>query len=85
MNAAGPAAAPTTDQIMKAVRTQGGNIRPSEYSKFIGALQGFGFRTKAERPHEPIPVSWLVEKLKAFEQQGGTAAQMITALRAAGI
>lgn len=82
-NAAGPNnQPPNIDQIIKAVRTAGGDISPNDYAKFIQALKDFGFSTKTERPHGKIQVALLVEKLKEFS---GTNVEMIAALRAGNV
>lgn len=73
------------EEIYTALRTQRGTISPKDYAKFIGKLQDMGFITKTERPHEEIRVRDLVEKLRAFNKQGGTADQMRTVLQYIGI
>lgn len=69
------------EEIYKALRTQGGTISPKDYAKFIGKLQEYNFFVPAERLHQEIPVSFLVEKLRAFGDQGGTGEQMRTVLQ----
>lgn len=73
------------DQVIEAVKKLQSTVNPNDYSKIIGQMQNNGFKTKTERPKKDIPEKFLAEHLAAFKTQGGTAAQMILALKKGGI
>jgi hypothetical protein len=73
------------DQIIEAVKKLKSDVRPQDYAKIIGQMVNDGFKTKTEKPKQDIPEKWLAEHLAAFKSQGGTADQMIAALKKGGV